>query len=100
MYNPQRLPGNVYTEESCYVKHPAFLHMDAGWYGPEMKMSSDATTVSPDKDLDIPALFARTEYFSRFNPGSISQFASRIQIQDNIIVVNQIDRTFAVLILT
>ena len=30
--------------------------MDAGWYGPEMKMSSDATTVSPDKDLDIPAL--------------------------------------------
>ena len=27
--------------------------MDAGWYGPEMKMSSDATTVSPDKDLDI-----------------------------------------------
>lgn len=30
--------------------------MDAGWYGPEMKMSSDATTVSPDKDLDISAL--------------------------------------------
>lgn len=33
-----------------------YVHMDAGWYGPEMKMSSDATTVSPDKDLDIPAL--------------------------------------------
>ena len=33
-----------------------YVHMDAGWYGPEMKMSSDATTVSPDKDLNIPAL--------------------------------------------
>ena len=33
-----------------------YVHMDAGWYGPEMKMSSDATTVSSDKDLDIPAL--------------------------------------------
>lgn len=33
-----------------------YVHMDAGWYGPEMKMSSDATTVSPDKELDIPAL--------------------------------------------
>lgn len=33
-----------------------YVHMDAGWYGPEMKVSSDATTVSPDKDLDIPAL--------------------------------------------
>lgn len=33
-----------------------YIHMDAGWYGPEMKMSSDATTVSPDKDLDIPTL--------------------------------------------
>ena len=33
-----------------------YVHMDAGWYGPEMKMSSDATTVSPDKDLDISAL--------------------------------------------
>lgn len=33
-----------------------YVHMDAGWYGPEMKMSSDATTVSTDKDLDMPAL--------------------------------------------
>ncbi|WP_290208584.1 glycoside hydrolase family 97 protein [Bacteroides acidifaciens] len=33
-----------------------YVHMDAGWYGPEMKVSSDATTVSLDKDLDIPAL--------------------------------------------
>ncbi len=33
-----------------------YVHMDAGWYGPEMKMSSDATKVSAERDLDIPAL--------------------------------------------
>ncbi len=33
-----------------------YVHLDAGWYGPEMKMSSDATTVAPGKDLDMPAL--------------------------------------------
>ncbi len=33
-----------------------YVHMDAGWYGPEMKMASDATKVSPERDLDIPAL--------------------------------------------
>ena len=38
-----------------------YVHMDAGWYGPEMKMSSDATSVAHDKDLDIPALCAYAE---------------------------------------
>ncbi|NDV83659.1 glycoside hydrolase family 97 protein [Bacteroides sp. 51] len=38
-----------------------YVHMDAGWYGPEMKMSSDATSVSPDRDLDMPALCAYAE---------------------------------------
>lgn len=33
-----------------------YVHMDAGWYGPEMKMSSDATTVAGNRNLDIPAL--------------------------------------------
>ncbi len=33
-----------------------YVHMDAGWYGPEMKMSSDATKVAPERDLDIPTL--------------------------------------------
>ena len=33
-----------------------YVDLDAGWYGPEMKMSSDATTVAPGKDLDMPAL--------------------------------------------
>lgn len=33
-----------------------YIHLDAGWYGPEMKMSSDATTVSETKDFNIPEL--------------------------------------------
>ncbi len=35
-----------------------YVHLDAGWYGAEMKMSSDATTVSETKDLNIPELSA------------------------------------------
>ena len=30
-----------------------YVHLDAGWYGPEMKVASDATTVSPKRDLDM-----------------------------------------------
>lgn len=33
-----------------------YVHLDAGWYGPEVKMSSDATKVRSDKDIDFPAL--------------------------------------------
>lgn len=33
-----------------------YVHLDAGWYGPEMKYASDATSVSPDKELDMPAI--------------------------------------------
>ncbi|PJJ08411.1 alpha-glucosidase [Flavobacterium sp. 1] len=35
-----------------------YIHLDASWYGSEMKMSSDATTVSETKDLNIPELAA------------------------------------------
>ncbi len=35
-----------------------YIHLDAGWYGPEMKMSSDATTISETKDFNIPELTA------------------------------------------
>jgi alpha-glucosidase len=35
-----------------------YVHLDAGWYGAEMKMSSDAATVSNTKDLNIPELTA------------------------------------------
>lgn len=33
-----------------------YIHLDSGWYGPEIKMSSDATIVSETKDLNIPEL--------------------------------------------
>ncbi|WP_308993892.1 glycoside hydrolase family 97 catalytic domain-containing protein [Mariniflexile litorale] len=33
-----------------------YVHLDAGWYGSEMKMSSDATTISKEKDIDIQEL--------------------------------------------
>ncbi len=33
-----------------------YIHLDAGWYGPEMKMSSDATTVSETKDFNMSEL--------------------------------------------
>ncbi|MCD8042152.1 MAG: glycoside hydrolase family 97 protein [Tannerellaceae bacterium] len=33
-----------------------YVHIDAGWYGPEMKMSSDATAIDPSKDLDLQEL--------------------------------------------
>lgn len=35
-----------------------YVHIDAGWYGPEMSMRSDATTVAENRDFDIPALTA------------------------------------------
>ncbi|HMR83934.1 MAG TPA: glycoside hydrolase family 97 N-terminal domain-containing protein, partial [Niabella sp.] len=33
-----------------------YVHLDAGWYGSEMSMQSDATKVRPDKDIDFPSL--------------------------------------------
>lgn len=35
-----------------------YIHLDAGWYGPEMKMSSSALKVSETRDLNILALTA------------------------------------------
>ena len=35
-----------------------YVHLDAGWYGSEMKMSSDATAVSDTKDLNMSELTA------------------------------------------
>lgn len=35
-----------------------YIHLDASWYGPEMKMSSDARTVSATKDFNMPDLTA------------------------------------------
>ncbi len=33
-----------------------YVHLDAGWYGPEMKVASDATKVSQQRDLDMQKL--------------------------------------------
>lgn len=33
-----------------------YVHLDAGWYGSEMKVASDATKVSPTRDLDMQDL--------------------------------------------
>jgi len=35
-----------------------YIHIDSGWYGSEVRMSSDATTVGEERDFDIPALTA------------------------------------------
>ena len=36
--------------------HLQYVHLDAGWYGPEMKVASDASAVSPEKDLAMQEL--------------------------------------------
>ena len=33
-----------------------YIHLDAGWYGPEMLMTSDASKVAVNKDINMPAL--------------------------------------------
>ena len=33
-----------------------YVHLDAGWYGPEVSVKSDATKVRSDKNIDFPVL--------------------------------------------
>ena len=35
-----------------------YVHLDAGWYGPEMKVASDASKVSAERDLAMQELIA------------------------------------------
>jgi len=35
-----------------------YVHLDAGWYGPEMKVNADASHVAANKDLQMKALTA------------------------------------------
>lgn len=49
------------TDALAYVDFAAarnlqYIHLDAGWYGPEMKMSSSALKVSETRDLNIPEI--------------------------------------------
>ncbi len=45
-----------------------YVHMDAGWYGPEMKVSSDACTVAENRDLEMKTLcdYARSKGIGLF----------------------------------
>lgn len=38
-----------------------YVHLDAGWYGPEMKMESSALQVSETRDLNMPELVKYSE---------------------------------------
>lgn len=38
-----------------------YVHLDAGWYGPEMKVSSDASTVDPTIGLNLPQFISYGE---------------------------------------
>ena len=35
-----------------------YIHIDAGWYGSEVLMSSDATSVAENRDFDMPELIS------------------------------------------
>lgn len=37
----------------AYERNLQYVHLDAGWYGPEMKMSSSALEVAKDKDIQL-----------------------------------------------
>ncbi len=40
----------------CVDRGMQYIELDAGWYGPEMKMSSSALTVAENRDFDMPKL--------------------------------------------
>ena len=40
----------------CVDRGLQYIELDAGWYGPEMKMTSSALTVAENRDFDMPKL--------------------------------------------
>lgn len=40
----------------CAGRGMQYIELDAGWYGPEMKMSSSALAVAENRDIDLPRL--------------------------------------------
>lgn len=40
----------------AHARNLQYVHLDAGWYGPEMKVASDATKVAENRDLDLQKL--------------------------------------------
>lgn len=67
------------------VRNLQYVHLDAGWYGSEMKVSSDATTVSPDRDIDMHEI---VNYASTKNIGVFVYINQRA-------LANRLDEVFA-----
>ncbi|MFT3738091.1 MAG: glycoside hydrolase family 97 N-terminal domain-containing protein [Breznakibacter sp.] len=44
------------TIDFAAARNIQYVHLDAGWYGPEMKVASDAAKVAENRDLDLQAL--------------------------------------------
>lgn len=42
----------------AYERNLQYVHLDAGWYGSEVKMSSDATKVAEFRDINMPELIS------------------------------------------
>ena len=40
----------------CFDRGLQYIELYAGWYGPEMKMSSSALNVADNRDFDMPKL--------------------------------------------
>ena len=55
-----------------------YVHLDAGWYGPEMKVASDASKVVETRDIDMEQL---TKYAADKNIGVIVYVNQRALVQ-------------------
>lgn len=64
-----------------------YIHLDAGWYGPEMKMASDATRPAANRDIDIQQI---VRYADQKNIGVFLYVNQRALVQ-------QIDTLFPLL---
>lgn len=62
-----------------------YVHLDAGWYGPEMKVSSDATTIAEERDLEMQKLI---NYAAKKDIGIIVYVNQRA-------LANQLDEIFS-----
>lgn len=48
------MKGAMSCVDFAAARNLQYILFDAGWYGPEMKMSSDASKVSATRDIDLP----------------------------------------------
>lgn len=64
-----------------------YVHLDAGWYGPEMKVTSDASTVAENRDIDMHGII---KYAKERNIGVFLYINQRALTQ-------QIDTLFPIL---